>query len=79
MRRVEAGESFTVTRNGVPVADLTPHHASVVGRRRFVPVGEIAAGLSVLADWGVERFRVELGELDEAVDDRDRDRWGEAG
>ena len=25
MRRVEAGESFVVTRNGHPVADLTPH------------------------------------------------------
>lgn len=25
MRRVEAGESFVVTRNGRPVADLRPH------------------------------------------------------
>jgi prevent-host-death family protein len=25
MRRVEQGESFTVTRNGRPVADLIPH------------------------------------------------------
>ncbi|GLZ46990.1 hypothetical protein Acsp06_31750 [Actinomycetospora sp. NBRC 106375] len=25
MRRVERGESFTVTRNGRPVADLVPH------------------------------------------------------
>lgn len=25
MRRVEAGESFIVTRNGKPVADLVPH------------------------------------------------------
>jgi prevent-host-death family protein len=25
MRRVEAGETFTVTRNGRPVADLVPH------------------------------------------------------
>lgn len=25
MRRVEAGESFVITRNGRPVADLTPH------------------------------------------------------
>lgn len=25
MRRVEAGESFVVTRNGKPIADLTPH------------------------------------------------------
>jgi prevent-host-death family protein len=26
MRRVEAGESFVVTRNGTPIADLLPHH-----------------------------------------------------
>ena len=25
MRRVEAGESFVITRNGKPVADLVPH------------------------------------------------------
>ena len=25
MRRVEAGESFVITRNGRPVADLVPH------------------------------------------------------
>jgi prevent-host-death family protein len=25
MRRVEAGESFIITRNGKPVADLVPH------------------------------------------------------
>jgi prevent-host-death family protein len=28
MRRVEAGESFTVTRNGKPIADLVPHGAT---------------------------------------------------
>ena len=25
MRQVEAGESFVVTRNGKPIADLVPH------------------------------------------------------
>ena len=29
IRRVEAGESFVITRNGTPVADLTPHAAVV--------------------------------------------------
>jgi prevent-host-death family protein len=28
MRRVEAGESFVVTRNGKPIADLVPHGPS---------------------------------------------------
>ncbi|WP_236788290.1 type II toxin-antitoxin system Phd/YefM family antitoxin [Amycolatopsis sp. GM8] len=27
MRRVEQGESFVVTRNGKPIADLIPHQA----------------------------------------------------
>ncbi|MGE3284863.1 MAG: type II toxin-antitoxin system Phd/YefM family antitoxin [Pseudonocardia sp.] len=27
MRRVEAGESFVITRNGTPIADLVPHAA----------------------------------------------------
>lgn len=31
MRKLDRGESFTVTRNGVPVGELTP-----VRRRRFV-------------------------------------------
>ncbi|HVX45514.1 MAG TPA: type II toxin-antitoxin system prevent-host-death family antitoxin, partial [Mycobacteriales bacterium] len=41
MRRVAAGESFVVTVNGRPVADVVPHRRSS-GRRRFVPVAELA-------------------------------------
>jgi prevent-host-death family protein len=33
MRRVEAGESFVVTRNGKPVADLLPHAAAPKKRK----------------------------------------------
>lgn len=33
MRRVEAGESFIVTRNGKPIADIVPHAAT--GKRRM--------------------------------------------
>jgi prevent-host-death family protein len=33
MRRVEAGESFVVTRNGKPIATLVPHGDR--GRRRL--------------------------------------------
>lgn len=44
MRRVAAGESFVVTVNGRPVADVVPHVASQV-RHRFVPT---AAALSAL-------------------------------
>lgn len=41
MRRVAAGESFVVTVNGRPVADVVPHRPDS-GRRRFVPVAELA-------------------------------------
>lgn len=76
MRRVEAGECFTVTRNGLPVADLMPHdRAHTDRRRRFVAVGEIGTGLGQLPDWDVERFNGERRGLDAVVDDRDVDRW----
>ncbi len=76
MRRVEHGERFTVTRNGIPVAELVPHDPiAFVVRPQFVPVTEIAAGLSGLPSWDVERFKQERKVLDESVDDRDADRW----
>lgn len=76
MRRVEQGESFTVTRNGTPVADLVPHAAgNVGGRQRFVPVEAIASGAAELPDWGTTAFRYELHDLDLAVHERDGDRW----
>lgn len=78
MRRVEQGERFTVTRNGVAVADLLPHdRSSLDQRRRFVPTDEIAAGAGSLPRWYVERFADERQILDETVDDSDTDRWGD--
>jgi prevent-host-death family protein len=54
---VAAGESFVVTRNGVPVAELRPIQQT---RRTFVPTAE----LLVLAATGPrinrERFRADL-------------------
>ncbi len=40
MRRVAAGESFTVTVHGQPVADLVPHQRPGQRRRRLVPAAE---------------------------------------
>lgn len=78
MRRVEAGEHFTVTRNGVPVADLSPHDQATAGQgRRFLPVGDVAAGLAQVPEWDVDRFADELGEFGAAVDDSDNDQWGD--
>lgn len=76
MRRVEQGESFTVSRNGIPVADLVPHDAGSVDRRpRFVAVDKIATGAAAVPDWGLSEFSDELRELDLTVDDREVDRW----
>jgi prevent-host-death family protein len=77
MRRVEQGESFTVTRNGTPVADLVPHRPSEAQRSRFVSVDVIAAGLTPLPAWGVREFADELDQLDLAVDDADVDPWNQ--
>lgn len=80
MRRVEQGESFTVTRNGAPVADLIPHDATTETRpQRFVPVDRIASGAAALPSWGADQFIGEQRDLDNAVDDRDVDRWNAAG
>jgi prevent-host-death family protein len=76
MRRVQQGERFTVTRNGVPVADLLPHNESGPERpSRFIPVAQITAGASALPSWDTARFSRELQELDNAVDDSETDRW----
>lgn len=45
MRRVAEGESFIVTVNGRPVADVVPHQRDT-GRRRFVPVADAVAALA---------------------------------
>lgn len=75
MRRVEQGESFVVTRNGVAVADLVPHRADLGTRRRAVPVADLEAGLAEFPSWGAAPFREELAELDSAVDDQTSDPW----
>ena len=76
MRRVEQGETFVVTRNGTPVADLVPHRS--LKRQRFVPVQDVAAGLEHIGDWDVDGFIREREQLDAAVDDTERDSWSAA-
>jgi prevent-host-death family protein len=63
---VEAGESFIVTRNGTPVAELRPitHR-----RRRFVPREEILSGAPV-PRIDAAAFR---RDLDAVIDQRLRD------
>jgi prevent-host-death family protein len=58
MRRVEAGESFVVTRNGRPVADVVPHHGLTLGRSQAT-LGQIQEVFSHLPPMDSERWRRE--------------------
>ncbi|MGH3544388.1 MAG: type II toxin-antitoxin system Phd/YefM family antitoxin [Mycobacteriales bacterium] len=67
MRAVENGESFTLTRNGTPIADITPHIRP--GRRSMTGAQVLAAGRELLPI-DPDRFRADL----DAVTDDDPDR-----
>lgn len=73
LRRVEAGETFVITRNGVPVADLVPHRSAE--RRRFVPVDDVGAAFNELGSWGASEVGRERADLDARLDDSDVDAW----
>ncbi len=55
MRAVDKGESFIVTRNGDPVAELTPLH-----RKRFVPAEAAIALFRTAPALDYDRFREDL-------------------
>jgi prevent-host-death family protein len=55
MRRVDAGESFVVTRNGAPVAELSP-----LRRHRFVPVDALTALFRNAPSIDADGFRSDL-------------------
>jgi prevent-host-death family protein len=58
MRALEAGVSFLVTRNGVPVAELTP-----VGKRKFVRTEELIEAFKGLEPIDFKRFREDIDAL----------------
>jgi prevent-host-death family protein len=60
IRRVEAGETFIITRNGVPVAELRPLPA---GRQRLVPRHRLTAAAQRLERLDAERFRADLDDV----------------
>lgn len=66
MRRVAAGESFVVTVNGRPVADVVPHERST-GRRRFVPVKELVEAFTATRDPDPTAWRADLDNVDEVL------------
>lgn len=59
---VAAGESFVVTRNGIPVAELRPIERA---RRSFVPKAELAALATAGPHVDLAQFRADL---DSAID-----------
>ncbi|MGL5851388.1 MAG: type II toxin-antitoxin system Phd/YefM family antitoxin [Phycicoccus sp.] len=65
MRRVAQGESFVVTVNGRPVADVVPHRGQA-RRRRFVPVVELAEAFDSEQAPDAAAWRAELAAADEA-------------
>lgn len=63
MRKVERGESFTVTRNGKPIADIVPHQTR--GEVRYeCTAGELLESLQALPPVDVERWYRERAEDD---------------
>lgn len=55
MRELDNGETFVVTRNGVPVGELTP-----LRRHRFVPATTAVAVFHGAAPVDLERLRADL-------------------
>jgi prevent-host-death family protein len=55
MRRLDAGESFVVTRRGVPVGELIP-----VRRRRFASREQVTEVFAGTAHVDRHRFRADL-------------------
>ncbi len=62
MRALDAGETFVITRNGVPVGELTP-----IRRRRFVSTAAALAALRHAPPIDFEQFRADV----DAVLDQD--------
>lgn len=58
VRRLQEGESFVVTRNGVPVGELTP-----IPRLRFVPAASIVESFRTAPAVDAAQFRSDLDAL----------------
>lgn len=62
MKSVEAGESFVITRNGTPVAELHPVRE---GRRTFVTRSDLRAALGAGVRIDEAAFRADIDALAE--------------
>jgi prevent-host-death family protein len=63
MRRVAKGESFVVTVNGRPVADLVPHQRDSA-QRRFVPAETMARAMAELPAVDARAWARDVAEAD---------------
>ena len=70
MRRVEAGESFVITRHGEPIANLTPHQGRP--RRPRLTLGELQERRRAMEPaLDVDQWRADMAAADEFfADDR---------
>lgn len=55
MRAVEQGETFTITRNGTPIARVIP-----LRRRTFVPRAEVMAAFATAPEVDAARLREDV-------------------
>ena len=60
MKSVETGETFVVTRNGVPVAELRPVSG---GARTFVSRADVRAALGGVVRIDGDRLRADLDSI----------------
>lgn len=58
MRALDDGATFVVTRNGVPVGELTP-----VGQRRYVKADALVAAFRGASRIDPERFRADVDDV----------------
>ena len=66
MRALDRGESFIITRNGVPVGQLRP-----LRQRRFVPIDEVVEMFAGGSHIDYERFRADVDAiLDQSIEPR---------
>ncbi|MXV89467.1 MAG: hypothetical protein F4121_04310 [Acidimicrobiia bacterium] len=66
MRALDRGESFVVTRNGVPVGELRP-----IRQRRYVPADEVVEMFVGGSPLDYEQFRADVDAiLDQSIEPR---------
>ncbi|HEV3310068.1 MAG TPA: type II toxin-antitoxin system prevent-host-death family antitoxin [Chloroflexota bacterium] len=66
MRALDRGEEFIVTRNGVPVAELSP-----VRRRQFVPKAVVLAAFAGVPRIDYRQFREDIDAIiDQSIEPR---------